>query len=85
MGFKEAATQTSIHTMVNYINGNPQKNLPRLMALINTVMKNDTSFPGPRAAITKVVNDPDNNLNKLLCNIFEDVDTGVIKKPSQTS
>lgn len=27
MGFKEAATQTSIHTMVNYINGNPQKNL----------------------------------------------------------
>ena len=80
MGFKEAATKTSINTALSYINGNPQKNLPRLMSFINTVMRNDTSFPGPRAAITRVVNDPDNNLNQLLCSVFDDVDLEVIKK-----
>ncbi len=79
MGFKEAATKTSIRTALNYINGNPQKNLPRLMALINTVMRNDTSFPGPRAAITRVINDPDNNLNQLLLDVFDDIDLDIIK------
>lgn len=80
MGFKEFATKTTINSAVSYINGNPQKNLPKLMSFINTVMRNDTSFPGPRAAITKVVNDPDNNLNQLLCNVFDDIDKEIIKK-----
>lgn len=80
MGFKEAATRTTINTAVSYINGNPAKNLPKLMSFINTVMKNDTSFPGPRAAITRVINDPDNNLNKLLLNVFDDIDIDIIKK-----
>lgn len=80
MGFKETATKTTINTALSYINGNPEKNLPRLMSFINTVMKNDTSFPGPRAAITKVVNDPDNNLNHLMMDIFDDIDLDIIKK-----
>lgn len=79
MGFKETATKTTINTALKYINGNPQKNLPRLMSFINTVMKNDTSFPGPRAAITRVVNDPDNNLNHLMMDVFEDIDLEIIK------
>lgn len=80
MGFKETATKTTINTALSYINGNPEKNLPRLMSFINTVMKNDTSFPGPRAAITKVVNDPDNNLNHLMMDIFDDIDLDIINK-----
>lgn len=79
MGFKETATKTTINTALKYINSNPEKNLPRLMSFINTVMKNDTSFPGPRAAFTKVINDPDNNMNRLLMDIFDDVDLDIIK------
>lgn len=79
MGIKEFAAQASISTALSYINGNPEKNLPRLMSFINTVMKNDTSFPGPRAAITKVVNDSDNNMNHLLCNIIHDIDPSIVK------
>lgn len=80
MNLKHSATRTAINTAVSYIDGNPEKNLPKLMSFINTVMKNDTSFPGPRAAITKVVNDPDNNLMQLLCSLFDDIDTSIIKK-----
>lgn len=79
MGIKEFAAQASISTALSYINGNPEKNLPRLMSFINTVMKNDTSFPGPRAAITRVVNDSDNNMNHLLCNIIHDIDPSIVK------
>lgn len=79
MGIKQSVTKTTINTALGYINNDPQKNLPRLMSFINTVMKGDTSFPGPRAAFTKVVNDPDNNMNLLLQNIFDDIDLDIIK------
>ncbi len=80
MGFKDFATKTTINTALNYINNNPEKNLPRLMDFVNLVMKNDTSYPGPRAAFTGVINDPDNNLHKLLIDAFNDIDIDIIKK-----
>jgi MoaA/NifB/PqqE/SkfB family radical SAM enzyme len=62
-----------------YLNSNPEKNLPKLLDLIDRLdRKNAMSYQ--RNAIRKVVEDNDNNWHKLALSAWTDIDPGVLNR-----
>jgi len=73
---KEAMQTFAINKALNYIEGNPEENIPKLMALVDRYTP-DGWYEGQRDAIRKVIEEK-NNWYDLILKIYE-LDPGVRK------
>ncbi len=65
----------------DYVGKDPDKNLPKLMALVDKFAgSGPNSFEVQRATFRQIISDPDNNMHKLLWSVWTDIDDGVLKK-----
>lgn len=72
---------TSLRTALGYIEKNPEQNALKLLNWVDKLAGNGPdSFDVQRAAFRKVLNDPDNNMNRLIMNVLRETDTGVLNK-----
>lgn len=60
----------------SYLNSNPEENIPKLMDLADR-FAGETLMKDQRDAMRKVIEDKDNNWNRLLFSLWTDVDPGV--------
>ena len=73
-------TKLGLKTAFNYIEKDPEQNLPKLMTWVDRLAgSGPDSFEPQRDAFRAVINDPSNNMHQLMMNIFQDVDNGVLK------
>ena len=77
MGIKGKISKTALNVAYNYLEKNPQQNMQKLMDLVDSVAGD--SFERQRNAFRKVVNDPENNMNKLMVDIMTNIDKEVMK------
>ena len=64
--------------VVSYLDGDPDENIPKLLAWADRFDKSDM-FPSQRAAFHRVVDDPDNNWYRLIKSLWTDIDPDVRK------
>ena len=76
----KSLSKLGLKTAYNYIEKDPEKNLPKLMAWVDKLAgSGPDSFQEQRDAFRDVINDPGNNMYQLIMNIFRDVDNDVLK------
>ncbi len=73
---KETVQAFAINQALNYVEGNPEENIPKLMALADKLLP-EGWYEGQRAAIRKVI-DEKNNWYQLILKLYE-LDPGVRK------
>ena len=77
-------TTLGLKTAFHYIEKDPEKNLPKLMEWVDRLAgTGPDSFEPQRDAFRAVINDPSNNMYRLIMNIFRDVDNDVLKATFQ--
>jgi MoaA/NifB/PqqE/SkfB family radical SAM enzyme len=69
---------TGLKLAYTYLNSNPEKNIPKLMDMVDRIDKKDT-MKGQLNAVRKVIDDKDNNWYKLILSMWTDVDPEVRK------
>ena len=80
MNANNNAVRMGLKTAFSYIGKNPDKNMPKLMKWVDRFAGDGpNSFEVQRDAFRKIINDPDNNMHKLLWSIWDDIDEDVIK------
>ena len=73
-------SKLGMKTAYSYIEKDPEKNLPKLMAWVDRLAgSGPDSFQEQRDAFRAVINDPGNNMYQLIMNTFQDVDNDVLK------
>ena len=81
MSLTNQIKKTSLRTALGYIEKNPEQNAIKLLNWVDRLAGNGPdSFDIQRAAFRKVLNDPDNNMNRLIMNVLRETDTGVLNK-----
>ena len=76
----KSLSKLGMKTAYSYIEKDPEKNLPKLMAWVDKLAgSGPDSFQEQREAFRAVINDPSNNMYQLIMNIFRDVDNEVLK------
>lgn len=76
----EALKRAGIRTAYDYLEKDPEKNLPRLMDWVDRFAGNgEDSFPRQRAALRAVVENPQSNWHQLLVRILKETDSEVVK------
>ena len=81
MSLTNQIKKTSLRTAFGYIEKNPEQNAIKLLNWVDRLAGNGPdSFDVQRAAFRKVLNDPDNNMNRLIMNVLRETDTGVLNK-----
>ena len=78
MDMKTWVASKGLQQACKYIGKNPETNIPKLMELVDKFAGD--SYQSQRDAIRKVVNDPDSNWFRLICSLWEDVDSEVLRK-----
>ena len=75
MGIKQTMTKAMLSTAMEYISGDPEKNLPKLLTFIEGLGwgKNQTEV------FHKILDDPENVWHKYLLGLWCDVDNDVLK------
>ena len=75
MGIKQTMTKAMLSTAMEYISGDPEKNLPKLLTFIEGLGwgKNQTEV------FHKILDDPENVWHKYLFDLWRDVDNDVLK------
>ena len=77
-------TTLGLKIAFHYIEKDPEKNLPKLMEWVDRLAgTGPDSFQPQRDAFRAVINDPSNNMYRLIMNIFRDVDNDVLKATFQ--
>lgn len=72
--------QFGLKKAFGYIEKDPEKNLVKLLDIVDQFAGDDPNMMGrQRAAFRQVVNDPDNNMNQLMMRVLKDTDTDVVK------
>ncbi len=75
MNIKDSLTKAALTTAMNYISGDPEKNLPKLLRFMESI--------GWDKAQTKifheVIENPDNIWHQYLMNLWADIDNDVLK------
>ena len=80
MNASNPLVRMSLKTAFDYIEKNPEENLPRLMAWVDKLAGDGPdSFPTQRAAFRKVIEDPQNNMYQLIMRTIHETDTEVLK------
>jgi len=79
MGIKQSLTRTALSTAMNYISGDPEKNLQKLVNLVETLgwSKKQTDV------FHKILDDPENNWYRFVMNLWRDIDVEVLKTAFQ--
>ena len=72
---KQAALIAAVKTGLNYLEKDPEVNIPKLMELIDKVVP-DGWYEGQRNAIRNAIQDKNSNWYKLILRIY-DLDPGV--------
>ena len=75
---KEMLSSAALKMAYRYLDSNPEKNAPKLMAMVD-FLDADDSMTGQRDAVRKVLEDKDGNWYKLLLSMWDDIDPGVRK------
>lgn len=79
MSMKETIQVAAIKKAYDYLDRDPDTNLPKLMDLADKLDVSN-SFAPHRAAIREAISDPDNNWYQLVRSLWDDIDDGVRKK-----
>lgn len=82
MGLTDAAKRYGLNKVYDYLEKDPRTNLPKVMDFVDKVTPGDM-MASQRATFRRVVNDPDNNWNKMICGLWDTVDTRIIKSAFQ--
>ncbi len=77
MDAKEKIGSFVLDKAMNYVSGDPEANIPKLLNLIDSL--NIKSFEPQSKAIHAVLNDPENNWYKFIMSIWRDIDNDVLK------
>ena len=84
MGISNSVKKLTLNTAFSYLEKNPEENAPKLMAWVDKLAgSGPDSFESQRAAVRKVINDPDNNMHRLVMDILKETDNGVLKATFQ--
>ena len=76
----KSLSKLGMKTAYSYIEKDPEKNLPKLMAWVDRLAGDGPdSFQEQRDAFRTVINDPSNNMYQHNMNIFREVDNDVLK------
>jgi len=65
--------------VLNYLDKNPQENVPKVISWLRKLDKNDL-YKNTYDMIDGFMKDPDNNWNRLICSLYTDIDDGVRRK-----
>ncbi|MGM9660219.1 MAG: radical SAM protein [Faecousia sp.] len=80
MGIANQVKKTALRTAFGYLEKDPEENALKLMSWVDKLAgEGPDSFPSQRAAIRKVLEDPDNNMYQLIMSILKDIDNDVLK------
>ena len=80
MGLTDQIKKTALKTAFGYLEKNPEENAPKLMAWVDKLAGNGPdSFQDQRDAVRHVINDPDNNMHRLVMDILRETDNEVLK------
>ena len=77
MGTKTTLQVIGLRKLYDYIDNNPEENLPKLGEYMDRFLPADSALIGQLSAIKSVLSDPDNNWYRLVMDIFTNVDPGV--------
>ena len=84
MGIQERLKKTAFNTVFSYLERDPEKNLMKVMDWVDALAGDgENSFPVQRAAFRQVLEDPGNNMHRLIMDILENVDRDVVKATFQ--
>ncbi|MDD3337599.1 MAG: radical SAM protein [Lachnospiraceae bacterium] len=75
---KENLQGFAVKKVLDYLDGDPDKNLPKLLAWADKFDK-DNLFAGQRRMFHEVIENPDNNWYRLIKSLFTDIDPAVRK------
>ena len=80
MSISDTIKKAAFTTAFNYIGKNPEVNAPKLMEWVDRFAgTGPNSFERQRDAVRAVVNDPSNNMYKLMMSLMKETDTDVLK------
>lgn len=75
MGIKQSVTKAVLNTAMDYISGAPEKNLPKLLGLIESLGWNTEQA----SVFHEVLSDPENVWYKYIMSLWRDIDNDVLK------
>lgn len=78
MGMKTKAQEFTLDQAINYISGNPEKNLPKVLNLIEKsgIAKD---FSSQMEIFHLILDDPNNNWHQFLTGLWRDIDNDILK------
>ena len=79
MNVKNRATRMGLMKAYDYIEKDPEQNIPKLMNFLDTVLP-DSVLEIQRKAMREVLYDRNNNWYKLFLSLFTDIDAGVRRR-----
>ena len=80
MALGNTMKKVALRTAFDYIGKNPEENMPKLMDWVDRFAGDGPeSFPVQRAAVRKVIEDPENNMYQLVMRIMKNTDSDVLK------
>jgi MoaA/NifB/PqqE/SkfB family radical SAM enzyme len=82
MGFTDAAKRYGLNKVYDYLEKDPRTNLPKVMDFVDKITPADM-MKSQRDTFRRVINDQDNNWNKMICSLWDDIDTRVLKAAFQ--
>lgn len=81
MSLTNRIKKSSLHTALSYVEKNPEKNAIKLLNWVDRLAGNGPdSFDVHRAAFRRVLNNPDDNMYRLIMTILRETDIGVLNK-----
>ena len=79
MDIETRLKKAALSTAMGYIGKDPEKNAIKLLGWVDAVA-GEGNLAAQRAAIRKVLEDPDCSMYKLIMSVFHDIDSDVLKK-----
>lgn len=82
MSIADSAKRFGFNRVYDYLDKDPRANLPKIMELVDKITPGDM-MKTQRAAFRRVLADPDNNWNKMIMGLWDDIDPFILKKAFQ--
>lgn len=78
MNFKEKAQAFALNQAMNYISGDPEKNLPKLLVWMDTIGWGE-DFATHKEVFHEILADPKNNWYQYVMSVFKEIDNEILK------
>lgn len=82
MGLTDSAKRYGLNKVYEYLEKDPRTNMPKVMDFVDKVTPGDV-MKSQRDTFRRVIADPDNNWNKMICSLWDDIDPRIIKAAFQ--